>query len=241
MSASHAPLLVEDILPVEHARQQQQREPEIRDRRRRRAVPFARQPEQQHGREDRQHHALPPLHRAHRLQALGRQRLRGSRVADRRRAQPVDDVGHDDQAHGARHRRRERPHRPRHLDARGLPRQLGDERVRRGRRQEHRRHDEIPLIERLHQERADPRGRRARLRSERPRDVQRDGKEDAAGARRVGRRHRRHDEIGEDDGVAEPERAPADAPDDGVGDALAERASRRTLARRETPRRSARP
>ena len=67
----------------------EQGEPEIRDRRRRRAVPFAREPEQQHGREDRQHHALPPQHPAPSTAAARRQRLRGRRVADGWRAEPT--------------------------------------------------------------------------------------------------------------------------------------------------------
>ena len=50
----------------------------------------------------------------------------------------------------------------------------------------------------------------------------RDRKEDSAGARRVGRRHRRHHQVGQRDRVAKAKRAAAEAPDDGVGDPLAE-------------------
>ena len=100
------------------------------------------------------------------------------------------------------------------VDAGALPREFGDERIRRGRGEEHRGHDEVALIERHHQERADPRGGRAGLGAERPRDVQRDRKEDAAGARGVRRRHRRHHEIGQHDRVAKPQGAAAEALDD---------------------------
>ena len=58
----------------------------------------------------------------------------------------------------------------------------------------------------------------------------RDGKENAAGARRVRRRHRRHHQVGEHDRVAEAERAAADARHD----------ARRRCARRAGSRQAAR-
>ena len=157
------------------------------------AVPLARQPQQQHDREDRQHRALVARDRAHRAQPLGRQRLRRRGVAQRRRAQPVDDVAGTTTSATTPGTDAANAHVVHDTcNAGALPRQLGDQRIRRGRGEEHRRDDEIALIERLHQERADQRCGRARLRAERPRDAQRDGKQDAAGARGVRRRHRRH-------------------------------------------------
>ena len=58
-SESQAPFSSSEVLPVEHAREQQQAQPEVRDRRRRDAVPFSRQPEQQHEREHGQHRRAP--------------------------------------------------------------------------------------------------------------------------------------------------------------------------------------
>ena len=176
----------------------------------------------EHGRKHRQHHAFAAPHRSHGAQAIRRQTLRRPRVLQRRRRQPVHDQRHDDERDQAGRQRGERPHRPGHVDARVLFGELGDQHVWSRGGQEHRRHDQIALVEHRHQERADEAGRGPGLGAERTRDAERDWKQDAAGARGVGRRHRRHRQIGEHDRIAEAKRAAAEATDGLVRDAFAE-------------------
>src|SRR5262245_53778334 len=214
--------LVDDVAPVEHADDEQQRHARQGRGRRRDREPVAADPEREHDGEHDQHAALADRQRPHAGQPLGGERARGGGVEVDRRRETIDEIGdgreRDDSGNGRRHR----PRRPRQARAGSLADEFGDERVRGARRQEHRRDHEIAVIERQEQEAADARGRRTRLRPEHPRDVQRDGKEDSAGARGVGGRHRRHREVGEHDRIPEPERTASQALHDAVGDALAQ-------------------
>ncbi len=165
------------------------------------AVPGLRDPEPANEHEYQQHHPLVARHRAHLLQFLVGKLRCVRRVRDLRRIDPVDEQRHEEQRQNARDDRSQHPLRIGQLELGGVEREFRDQHVRGLAGEEHRAGDDVALVRRHHEERAQPACGGTRRRVVRLGQAAHDGEEDAARPGAVGRDNGGKDRVGGDQRV----------------------------------------